>query len=170
MLRRWLAGATVLALVTVLLTGWVSNARAATTDRLAALNARIDERVNAGRATAERLTTVVVVARNVRAHSAGADPTARARLDAAIRSAEAVLVQRITTQAPATVPQAEMLVEQAGVMEEALVLATMDLRTAVDRVRVSRGDLRPEVSGSPAEGGPAADHGDAGVLVAVARP
>ncbi|MBE1877383.1 hypothetical protein [Myceligenerans pegani] len=168
-LWRWAAGFAALAIMTALLVGWVGQARAATTDRLAVLNARIDERVSAGRAMSERLATVIVVARNVQANSAGADPDARAALDAAIRSAEGIVGQRVTTQAPATVPQAEMLVEQATLMADALALTTMDLRTAVDRVRVSRGDLRPEVSYSSA-GPEDAGRNDTGIPVAVARP
>ncbi|RPF22621.1 hypothetical protein [Myceligenerans xiligouense] len=164
LLRRCAAGATVLAILTALLVGWVSQARADTTDRLETLNARIDERVVAGRATAERLATVIVVARNVRAASSDADPEARATLDAAIRSAEGVVGQRVTTQEPATVPQAEMLVEQAGLMQQALALATTDLRTAVDLVLVSRGDLPSEMHHAPA------DEEGASVLTAVARP
>ncbi|WP_460702512.1 hypothetical protein [Myceligenerans halotolerans] len=164
-LARWVVGVMILAIVMTLLVGWVSQARAATTDRLEVLNARIDERVAAGRATSERLTTVIVVARNVRADSAGADPEARATLDAAIHAAEGIVGQHVTTQEPATVPQAEMLVEQAVIMEEALALAMTDLRTAVDRVRVSQGDLRAEGSGDES-----ADAEGADIVMAVARP
>ncbi|MBL0884873.1 hypothetical protein [Myceligenerans indicum] len=163
-LGRFLAGAAILAIVTALLVGWVNQARAATTDRLEALTEQIDVRVTAGRTGAERLATVIVVARNVQADSAGADPDARAMLDAAIRSAEGVVGQRVTTQEPATVPQAEMLVEQAGLVEESLTLATTDLRTAVDRVRLSTGDPR-----SPAPR-PAAQDEQRGIFVAVAGP
>lgn len=164
-LARWVGGATILAIVMALLVGWVSQARATTTDRLAVLNERIDERIAAGRATSERLATVIVVARNVRADSADADPEARATLDAAIRAAEGIVGQHVTTQEPATVPQAEMLVEQAVIMDEALALAMTDLRTAVDRVRVSRGELRAGESRYTSVGTERA-----GILVAVARP
>lgn len=163
-LRRCAAAATVLAIVTAVLVGWVSQARATTTDRLEVLNARIDERVVAGRATAERLATVIVVARNVRSNATHADPDARATLDAAIRSAEGIVGQRVTTQEPDTVPQAEMLVQQAALMEQALALATTDLRAAVDEVRVSRDGVRPAASG------PSGEQDEAGILMAVARP
>ncbi|GAB4084136.1 hypothetical protein GCM10028784_07660 [Myceligenerans cantabricum] len=139
-LSRWVVGAAVLAIAATLLVGWVSAARAATTDRLELLNARLDERVGAVDATSVRLDTVIVVAQNVREASAGSDPAALATLDASIRSAEAVVDQRVTTQAAVTVPQAEMLMEKAARMEQALALAGTDLRTAVGMVRSGRGD------------------------------
>lgn len=147
--HRWAAGAALLAMVGALLVGWVSQARAATTDRLEVLTGTIDERVTAGRAVSERLSTVIVVARDVRADPAQADPDALDMLDAAIRSAEGVVGQRVTTQQPATVPQAEMLAEQAALVEQTLAVATSDLRTAVDRVRVSRGEPRTGVPEFP---------------------
>lgn len=163
-LGRWIAGVAVLAIMAALLVGWVNQARAATTDRLETLSAQIDERVAAGRASSDRLASMISTARNVQADSAEADPATRDTLDAAIRSAETIVDQHLTTQDPATVPQAEMLMEQAGHMEEALALAATDLRTAVDRVRVSRGDFE-NISGDLA-----AHQEESGVRVAVAGP
>lgn len=141
--RRWLAAVVLLGVAGAVFAGWTAAARAATTDRLETLAVQLDEQVRGTRVTSERLVAVIAVAQNAQANAVGADPAARATLDEAIRSAESVLEQRLTTREPGSVAQAEMLVRQASGMEESLELATADLRTAVDRVRVDRDDVRP---------------------------
>ena len=132
-----------LGLTGAVLTGWMGAARAASTDRLHTLNTELDQRVSATESTSDQLETVIVVARNIRSVSHGASSESRATLDAAVRSAEAVAEQRLTTQEPDSIAQAEMLVEQAAAMEQAIALTTTDLRTAVERVRLSRDGAQP---------------------------
>ncbi|GAA1852218.1 hypothetical protein [Myceligenerans crystallogenes] len=134
--HRWIVIGVVLAVAGTALTGWMGAAQAATTDQLQALRGRLGERVEVTRATSAQLDAAIEVARGVREDAAGLGRAERAELGEAIRSAEAIAGQRLTTQEPGTVAQAEMLVRQAGLLEETLALAAEDLRTAVDQVRV----------------------------------